>query len=99
MVMEKGKGYVIPKPKAKYSEKIAIIGSGPAGLTAAYFLAWEGYPITVFEAMSEPGGLMMAGIPEFRLPRDCVRREIQAIRDMGVEISSQYSNWERSLSR
>ncbi len=86
MVMEKGKGYVIPKPKAKYSEKIAIIGSGPAGLTAAYFLAWEGYPITVFEAMSEPGGLMMAGIPEFRLPRDCVRREIQAIRDMGVEI-------------
>ncbi|MGO8877928.1 MAG: FAD-dependent oxidoreductase [Desulfomonilaceae bacterium] len=86
MVMEKGKGYVIPKAKAKYSEKIAIIGSGPAGLTAAYFLAWEGYPITVFEAMSEPGGLMMAGIPEFRLPRDCVRREIQAIRDMGVEI-------------
>ena len=86
MVMEKGKGYVIPKPKAKYSEKIAIIGSGPAGLTAAYFLAWEGYPITVFEAMSEPGGLMMAGIPEFRLPRDCVRREIQTIRDMGVEI-------------
>ena len=86
MVMEKGKGYVIPQPKAKYAEKVALVGSGPAGLTAAYFLAWEGYQVTVFEAMSEPGGLMIAGIPEFRLPRDFVRREIQAIRDMGVEI-------------
>ncbi len=86
MVMEKGKGYTLPEPKAKYSEKVAIIGSGPAGLTAAYFLAWEGYPVTIFEAMSEPGGLMIAGICEFRLPRDFVRREIQAIKDMGVEI-------------
>jgi putative selenate reductase YgfK subunit len=86
MVMEKGKGYTLPEPKAKYSEKVAIIGSGPAGLTAAYFLAWEGYPVTIFEAMSEPGGLMMAGICEFRLPRDVVRGEIQAIKDMGVEI-------------
>ena len=86
MVMEKGTGYPIPEPKERYSEKVAVIGSGPAGLTAAYFLAWQGYRVTVFEAMPEPGGLMIAGIPEFRLPRDFVRREIQAIRDMGVEI-------------
>jgi NADH-quinone oxidoreductase subunit F len=86
MVMDKGRGYTIPKPKNRYSEKVAVIGSGPAGMTAAYFLAWEGYPVTVYEAMPEPGGLMIAGIPEFRLPRHVVRREIEAIREMGVEI-------------
>jgi len=84
--MDKGRGYKIPKPKAAYKEKVAVIGSGPAGLTAAYFLAWEGYPVTVFEAMPEPGGLMIAGIPEFRLPRHVVQREIEAIKEMGVEI-------------
>jgi NADH-quinone oxidoreductase subunit F len=86
MVMDKGRGYKIPEPKAAYKEKVAVIGSGPAGLTAAYFLAWEGYPVTVFEAMPEPGGLMIAGIPEFRLPRHVVQREIEAIEEMGVEI-------------
>ncbi len=86
MVMEKGPGYRIPAPRAKFEEKIAVIGSGPAGLTAAYFLAWEGYPVTVFEAMPEAGGLMMAGIPEFRLPRSVVRAEVEAIKAMGVEI-------------
>lgn len=86
MVMDKGRGYTIPEAKNKYAEKVAVIGSGPAGMTAAYFLAWEGYPVTVFESMPEPGGLMMAGIPEFRLPRRVVRREIDAIKEMGVEI-------------
>jgi NADH-quinone oxidoreductase subunit F len=86
MVMEKGQGYQIPKPERSYSEKIAVIGSGPAGLTAAYFLALEGYPVTVFESMPEAGGLMIAGIPEFRLPRNVVRNEIESIKAMGVEI-------------
>jgi len=86
MVNDKGRGYKIPEPKQTFTEKVAVIGSGPAGLTAAYFLAWEGYSVTVFEAMREPGGLMIAGIPEFRLPRHVVRREIEAIRDMGVEL-------------
>lgn len=86
MVMEKGSGYQIPQPRQSYSEKVAVVGSGPAGLTAAYFLAWEGYQVTVFESMPEPGGLMIAGIPEFRLPRSVVRREIEAIKTMGVKI-------------
>lgn len=87
MVNENGRGYKIPEPKNSYNEKIAVIGSGPAGMTAAYFLAWEGYRVTVFESMPEPGGLMITGIPEFRLPRHVVRREIEAIKDMGVEIA------------
>jgi NADPH-dependent glutamate synthase beta subunit-like oxidoreductase len=83
-----GKGEVFskPSPNHKYKEKVAIIGSGPAGLTAAYFLALEGYQVTVFESMPEPGGLMIAGIPGFRLPREVVRREIAAILDLGVEL-------------
>ncbi|HMK37018.1 MAG TPA: FAD-dependent oxidoreductase [Desulfomonilaceae bacterium] len=88
MVMEKGTGYRIPEPRNAFQEKVAVIGSGPAGLTAAYFLAWEGYKVTIFELMKEPGGLMIAGIPEFRLPRTIVRREIEAITAMGVEIAT-----------
>ena len=86
MVMDKGRGYKIPEPSNSYKEKVAIVGSGPAGLTAAYFLAWDGYPVTVFESMQEAGGLMITGIPEFRLPRHVVRREIEAIKEMGVQI-------------
>jgi putative selenate reductase YgfK subunit len=86
MVLDKGRGYTIPEPKDRHAEKVAVIGSGPAGMTAAYFLAWEGYRVTVFESMNQPGGLMIAGIPEFRLPRYVVRREIAAIQEMGVEI-------------
>ncbi|MEW6111617.1 MAG: FAD-dependent oxidoreductase [Thermodesulfobacteriota bacterium] len=86
VVMEQGTGYTIPTPKADLKEKVAVIGSGPAGLTAAYFLAWEGYKVTVFEAFNEPGGMLVTGIPEYRLPRDFVRREIDAIAAMGVDI-------------
>ncbi len=67
-------------------KKIAIIGSGPAGLSCAYFLAIEGYSPVVFEKNAVPGGMMTLGIPNFRLEKDVVNAEIDIIREMGVEI-------------
>ena len=80
-----GKPYV-PEVKETREEKVAIIGSGPAGLSAAYFLAREGYPVTVFEKLPVAGGMMSVGIPEYRLPRHVLSQEIKVIQDMGVEI-------------
>jgi heterodisulfide reductase subunit A-like polyferredoxin len=73
-------------PAPERPERIAIIGAGPAGLTAAYFLALEGYRPTIFEQMPKPGGMMRYGIPAFRLPREVLDREIEIIRKLGVEI-------------
>ncbi len=69
-------------------EKIAVIGSGPAGLTAAYELGKKGYDVTVFEALSEAGGMLRKGIPEKRLPKQVVAKEIQFIKDLDVEIKT-----------
>jgi len=74
----------IPKKK----ERVAIIGSGPAGLSCAYFLAREGYGVTVFEAMKEPGGMLRYGIPKYRLPRNILNQEVSRIKSMGVEIKT-----------
>lgn len=65
---------------------IAVIGAGPAGLTAAYYLRQEGYPVTVFERENRPGGMLMNGIPNFRLEKDVVEAEIDMIRQMGADI-------------
>jgi len=78
----------IPEVKEARDEKIAIIGSGPAGLTASYFLAREGYRVTVFEKLPVAGGMMAIGIPEYRLPKDNLAAEIRVIQDMGVEIKT-----------
>ena len=72
------------------SEKIAIIGSGPAGLSCAYQLARQGYPVTVFEAFSQPGGMLRYGIPKYRLPREILDAEIQRIADLGVELKCNF---------
>jgi heterodisulfide reductase subunit A-like polyferredoxin len=69
-----------------YEEKVAIIGAGPAGLTAAQDLAREGYPVTVFEAMPHAGGMLRFGIPEYKLPNEIIEREVQDIVDLGVEL-------------
>lgn len=73
-------------PGNKKTDKVAVIGSGPAGLACAGELARRGYPVTVFEALHTAGGVMVYGIPEFRLPKDIVRKEIENLKAMGVEI-------------
>lgn len=74
-------------PEVKYPEKIAIIGGGPSGLTCAYHLALFGYEnVTVFEALPEPGGMFRVGIPEYRLPKEILAKDIEFITKHGVEI-------------
>ncbi|SMB94884.1 sulfide dehydrogenase (flavoprotein) subunit SudA [Desulfonispora thiosulfatigenes DSM 11270] len=70
------------------NKKVAVIGAGPSGLTCAGDLAKLGYDVTVFEALHTPGGVLMYGIPEFRLPKTVVKREIDYIRDLGVKIET-----------
>ncbi|MDD5093115.1 MAG: FAD-dependent oxidoreductase [Dehalococcoidia bacterium] len=69
--------------------RVAIVGSGPCGLTAAYHLAKLGHQVTVFEAMPEPGGMMRLGIPAYRLPRDVLRGEIEEIQRVGFDIKTE----------
>ncbi len=86
---EMRKGVIVEeKPKEEREEKIAIVGSGPGGLTCAYYLALEGYKVTVFESQPVAGGMLALGIPEFRLPKDVLRYEIDRIKKLGVEIKT-----------
>jgi NADH-quinone oxidoreductase subunit F len=76
----------VEPPKVRRPERVAIVGGGPAGMSAAYYLARLGYGVTVFEAMPIPGGMMAIGIPEYRLPREVLREEIDRIVGLGVEL-------------
>jgi len=75
----------IPERAPSSGKKVAVIGSGPAGLTAAAELAKLGHEVTIFEALHEPGGVLMYGIPEFRLPKEIVRDEIEYVKRLGVK--------------
>lgn len=75
-------------PSSKLRGRVAVIGSGPAGLTVAGDLAKMDFDVTIYEAQSEPGGVLLFGIPEFRLQKDIVRREISELRHIGVEIKT-----------
>lgn len=76
---------VIPKVRGEFEEKIAIIGGGPAGLSCAYYLAVKGYKPTVFEKEHRTGGMLMNGIPSFRLEKDIIEAEINVLHELGVE--------------
>jgi len=78
---------ILPTPKTR-KEKIAVVGSGPAGLTVAYSLVKMGYPVTIFESLPETGGMMRVGIPEFRLPRNVLDVEVHRLNKLGVEIKT-----------
>jgi len=79
----------LPELLEKRDEKVAIVGSGPAGMTAAYYLAQKGYGVTVFEKLPVKGGMMAVGIPEYRLPKAELEKEISVIEKMGVEIKTE----------
>ena len=77
-----------PSMPASNGHKVAVIGSGPSGLTAAGDLAKMGYKVTVYEALHTPGGVLVYGIPEFRLPKDIVRQEIDGLKKIGVDVET-----------
>lgn len=77
------------KPQSN-GHKVAIVGAGPSGLTCAGDLAKKGYEVTIFEALHEAGGVLMYGIPEFRLPKDIVRKEIENLKALGVNIVTNF---------
>src|SRR5215471_9012213 len=74
------------RPEINRADRVAIIGSGPAGLAAAHDLALLGYPVTIFDAAQVPGGMLYLGIPEYRLPRDVLTAQIREILDLGVDL-------------
>ena len=89
-------GLAVAEKAAQYGKKVAIVGSGPAGLSCATDLAKFGHEVTVFEALHELGGVLVYGIPEFRLPKAIVAKEIETIKKMGemgfmgIEVPEEY---------
>jgi NADPH-dependent glutamate synthase beta subunit-like oxidoreductase/ferredoxin len=79
-------GYKVTPPEERHGEKVAIVGSGPAGLSAAHDLALLGYGVTIFEALPVLGGMLRVGVPGYRLPKDVLEQEIEAILNLGIEV-------------
>lgn len=77
--------YVNPPKEPAKDKKVCIVGAGPAGLTAAYYLALKGYGVRIIESLPMAGGMMMVGIPRYRLPREIIDREVGMLEDLGVE--------------
>ena len=77
--------------------RVAVVGSGPAGLASAYFLARLGHEVTVFEAFKEIGGLLRTGIPSYRLPVEVVEKEVERLRALGIKFVTDYRIDEKKL--
>ncbi|MCZ7381579.1 MAG: NADPH-dependent glutamate synthase [Candidatus Methanoperedens sp.] len=84
--LERNKGVEVPSMPEPTGKKVAVVGSGPAGLTAAADLAKMGHSVTIFEALHEAGGVLTYGIPEFRLPKEIVKAEVEYVKKLGVTI-------------
>jgi glutamate synthase (NADPH) small chain len=82
--------FVMPAMKPKNGKKVGVVGSGPAGLTAAGELIRLGFDVTIFEAFHEPGGVLVYGIPEFRLPKEIVKKEINYLEKLGVKLERNF---------
>lgn len=87
---ERQQGVKVPEISKSTGKKVAVVGSGPAGLTAAADLAKLGHKVTVFESLHKAGGVLSYGIPEFRLPKEIVRQEVEYIEQLGVEFKPNY---------
>lgn len=85
-VTEQTPDFPLPPVAPSSSKRVAVIGSGPAGLSAAYYLTLLGHEVVVFETLSKPGGMMRVGIPSYRIPEDVLDREIEGVRRIGFEI-------------
>ncbi len=81
-----------PTPPAPNGHKVAVIGAGPSGLTVAGDLAKLGYKVTVYEALHVAGGVLVYGIPEFRLPKDIVQHEVEGLKALGVDIETEHGH-------
>jgi glutamate synthase (NADPH/NADH) small chain len=89
---ERSKGVTVPpKEKSGVKGRVAVVGSGPAGLTAAADLAKLGYDVVMFESLHSAGGVLMYGIPEFRMPKKIVQAEVDYIKKLGVEVKTDYT--------
>ena len=88
--LERERGIIVPKLPPCNDKKVAVVGAGPAGLTVAADLAKQGYKVTIFEALHKGGGVLVYGIPEFRLPKQIVQAEIDYITKLGVEFQPDY---------
>ena len=87
---ERKKGVASPVRSESTGKKVAVIGAGPAGLTAAADLAKEGHAVTIFESLHDTGGVLTYGIPEFRLPKAIVKEEVEYIKQLGVDVKVDY---------
>ena len=85
-----GGEHILPEPESSTGKKVAVIGGGPAGLTAAFFLAVKGHAVTVYDAMPQMGGMLRYGIPEYRLPKKVLDAEIEEITSLGVKMVNNF---------